>query len=88
MEKETLQVIAQVLVPVLSFILGLTGMYIQQQKKQKKIDRDDKLKFQTHLEIIVVSIMSCNGFGAKFKETYYENLKLNNLQTNMKIKED
>jgi len=88
MEKETLQTAAQILVPILSFFLGLMGTYITMQRKQKKIDREDKQNFQKHLEIIVASIMSCNGFGAKFREVYQENLKLNNLQSTIKIKEE
>lgn len=88
MEKETLQTLTQILVPVLSFFLGMAGIYIQMQRKQRLSDREDKQKFQTHLEIIVMSIMSCNGFGEKFKQTYLENLKLNNLQSGIKIQID
>jgi hypothetical protein len=88
MEKETVQVIAQVAVPILTFLLGIAGAYIRAQVKQRRVERENTQKFQTHLEIIVISIMSCNGFGAKFKDIYYENLKLNNLQSSIKIKEE
>jgi hypothetical protein len=84
MEKETVQVIAQIAVPFLTALCGALFTYLITLRKQKRIDRENLNQFQQHMQVIVISIMACNGFGERFRELYYQNLEINHLTPKVK----
>jgi hypothetical protein len=84
MEKETIQAIAQIAVPFLTAICGALFAYLLTLRKQKRVDAENLNQFQQHMQVIVISIMACNGFGVRFRELYYQNLEINHLTPKIK----